>query len=253
MSRHVPSGRRRHPIAIPFRFCRGAVDYQDRSPEETLLHGWMLHPEIEFEAALLAVDGRVAGEEPLFHRADIDVVFPSFAGRKTGFRFDHLNLETRGHELSVIGVDAAGRMAALTVCPADGRGDAARSSATPDAACGRDDRCCHLSPSGKEPRRGFRENPTVLRCSGGRPDSRLGMGPGRLTATLVELYPRAEILACDVDREVVAWARNHINSARFDTCAYQPPLPYSAEASDVVIGCSVMTHLTHRAQQGLRS
>ena len=126
----------RHPIAIPFRFCRGAVDYQDRSPEETLLHGWMLHPEIEFEAALLAVDGRVAGEEPLFHRADIDFVFPSFAGRKTGFRFDHLNLETRGHELSVIGVDAAGRMAALTVCPADGRGDAARSSATPDAACG---------------------------------------------------------------------------------------------------------------------
>ena len=78
-------------------------------------------------------------------------------------------------------------------------------------------------------------------------------GPGRLTATLAELYPRAEILVCDVDREVVAWARNHINSAQFDTCSYQPPLPYSAEASDVVIGCSVMTHLTHRAQQGLRS
>ena len=78
----------------------------------------------------------------------------------------------------------------------------------------------------------------------------LGCGSGR---SLVGWYlddPTRELFGCDVNGELVGWARDHLpQTLQFDRTPFEPPLPYRAESFDFVNVISVFTHLSFPAQE----
>jgi SAM-dependent methyltransferase len=74
-----------------------------------------------------------------------------------------------------------------------------------------------------------------------------GCGCGRVTVWLEQLLPATAVSGCDVDAEAASWCDRHLRGA-FGSIELAPPTPYAAESFDVVVGCSVMTHLSADAQ-----
>lgn len=74
-----------------------------------------------------------------------------------------------------------------------------------------------------------------------------GCGCGRLTRFLLA-NPALEVEGADIDADNVAWCDANLARGRFTVLAPEPPTPYADAAFDMVIGCSVMTHLAHDMQ-----
>lgn len=74
-----------------------------------------------------------------------------------------------------------------------------------------------------------------------------GCGAGRLSRHLIECFAEAEVKGCDIDHEAAAWSNEHLDGTFVGTKT-DPPLPYDADAFDLIVGLSVMTHLTHDYQ-----
>lgn len=73
-----------------------------------------------------------------------------------------------------------------------------------------------------------------------------GVGCGRLARH----FPDAaggNLSGCDIDRDNVAWCRDHLRG-RFVASSLQPPLPFGNGEFDVVYGISVFTHLRESLQ-----
>jgi SAM-dependent methyltransferase len=74
-----------------------------------------------------------------------------------------------------------------------------------------------------------------------------GCGSGRVTVWLERLLGRTSIAGCDVDAAAVDWCASHLEG-EFRPIPLEPPTPYEDERFDVVVGISVMTHLSAEAQ-----
>ncbi len=70
-----------------------------------------------------------------------------------------------------------------------------------------------------------------------------GCGSGRLTALLAKEDGFGEVHGCDVDLEAIAWCREHVPVATFETLTPGAPLPYRDGGFDLVLGFSVLSHL----------
>jgi SAM-dependent methyltransferase len=80
-----------------------------------------------------------------------------------------------------------------------------------------------------------------------------GCGCGRLVSALAfppgpTMDPESSLHGCDVDAQAIAWASRHLPRATFAVNSFEPPLPYDAEAFDVLVGSSIFTHLTESRQ-----
>lgn len=76
-----------------------------------------------------------------------------------------------------------------------------------------------------------------------------GCGPGRLATCLHERHPQAEIHACDIDAEAIAWARETLGDvATFHATPERPPLPFASASFDLICAVSVFTHLPEDLQ-----
>lgn len=75
-----------------------------------------------------------------------------------------------------------------------------------------------------------------------------GCGPGRVTRWLEPLTSTWELHGCDIDREAIEWAQEHLRFAAFRHTEEKPPLPYSDGYFDLVINHSVFTHLDEAYQ-----
>jgi SAM-dependent methyltransferase len=76
-----------------------------------------------------------------------------------------------------------------------------------------------------------------------------GCGCGRVTRYLLSRRPLPEVFGCDIDEEAVEWCRAHLAPGQFPVVAPTPPTPYADGTFDVVIGCSVFTHLSRSDQR----
>ena len=56
------------------------------------------------------------------------------------------------------------------------------------------------------------------------------------------------MLGCDIDSEAVAWCRGNLAGAEFTHIGTDPPAPYPDASVDLVIACSVFTHLASADQ-----
>jgi SAM-dependent methyltransferase len=70
-----------------------------------------------------------------------------------------------------------------------------------------------------------------------------GCGCGRLLRRLFDQAPTARISGCDIDEDAIAWLGGNMSGADAKVCGPLPPLPFAADAFDLIIGYSVLTHL----------
>ena len=79
-----------------------------------------------------------------------------------------------------------------------------------------------------------------------------GCGCGRVTVHLLDFLSRYEgldIQGCDIDGEAIAWCNEHVRPGHFHHVDPYPPLPWADGSFDVVVSCSVFTHLNEELQQ----
>lgn len=79
-----------------------------------------------------------------------------------------------------------------------------------------------------------------------------GCGCGRVTVHLIDLsskYEGLQVHGCDIDGEAIDWCKENLTRGRFRHIDPFPPLPWSEASFDVVVSCSVFTHLTEEVQQ----
>jgi SAM-dependent methyltransferase len=74
-----------------------------------------------------------------------------------------------------------------------------------------------------------------------------GCGCGRFTRHFIDAG-FADVSGCDIDAEAVEWCARNLAPASFTLSSPDPPLPYEGASMDIVIGCSVFTHLSREAQ-----
>jgi SAM-dependent methyltransferase len=75
-----------------------------------------------------------------------------------------------------------------------------------------------------------------------------GCGCGRFLRHLGPLADRLEIHGTDIDAEMIEWLRANVQYGRYEVAPHEPPLPYPDHHFDLVINCSVFTHLDERLQ-----
>lgn len=76
-----------------------------------------------------------------------------------------------------------------------------------------------------------------------------GCGSGRNTVHFLLDPAVAHVHGCDIDEEAIAWCSEHLPDGHFAVAPLEPPMPYDDASFDLVIGCSVFTHLAENAQQ----
>ena len=79
-----------------------------------------------------------------------------------------------------------------------------------------------------------------------------GCGCGRVTVHLMDLlssFESLQIQGCDIDGEAIAWCNEYLRRGHFRQVDSLPPLPWPEASFDVVVSCSVFTHLSEQMQQ----
>jgi len=94
---------------------------------------------------------------------------------------------------------------------------------------------------------------TALTGSGRRLESfrhvlDFGCGCGRLLRRLRQRCPEASIAGCDIDGDAIEWVRENLPEVDARITGGLPPLPYAPGSFDLVIACSVFTHLDEAYQ-----
>jgi 2-polyprenyl-3-methyl-5-hydroxy-6-metoxy-1,4-benzoquinol methylase len=76
-----------------------------------------------------------------------------------------------------------------------------------------------------------------------------GCGCGRVTGLLLKYFEGAEVHGCDIDRQTIEWCAEHLPKGRFSTVTTSPPTEFPDDFFDVVVACSVLTHLSQDKQE----
>jgi len=74
-----------------------------------------------------------------------------------------------------------------------------------------------------------------------------GCGAGRVTRYLLT-ETQATVHGVDIDPENIAWCKSALTSGNFDCISPVPPTRFPNEYFDLIIGCSVFTHLSEAMQ-----
>lgn len=74
-----------------------------------------------------------------------------------------------------------------------------------------------------------------------------GCGCGRTTRFLLDAG-LGQIYGCDIDRPAIAWCERELAPARFAVIGTEPPTDYGPGSMDLIIGVSVLTHLSRQDQ-----
>lgn len=75
-----------------------------------------------------------------------------------------------------------------------------------------------------------------------------GCGHGRLTRHFMRYWSESRVIGIDIDHENIAWCQQHLVGGEFLLGPLWPPTRLAAKSVDLVVGLSVMTHLTREAQ-----
>lgn len=75
-----------------------------------------------------------------------------------------------------------------------------------------------------------------------------GCGSGRVTAYFLKYWQHARVWGCDIDGEAVAWCRANFAEGRFEVVGTLPPTGFRGDHFDLIVACSVLTHLRQELQ-----
>jgi SAM-dependent methyltransferase len=76
-----------------------------------------------------------------------------------------------------------------------------------------------------------------------------GCGHGRLTRHFIDNWHESTATGADIDAENINWCKKNLHGGHFTQAPLWPPLNVPACSYDLIIGLSVMTHLTAKAQE----
>lgn len=76
-----------------------------------------------------------------------------------------------------------------------------------------------------------------------------GCGPARITRHIQGLLPNAQVYGTDTNADTIAWNELHFNSISFVPQKQTPPLPFTDQQFDLIIGFSVLTHIPANMQE----
>ncbi len=212
------------------------------------LHGWLFQPGRAFDAVAAHLDGERVGPVRIVERPDVASAFAwAEDARPAGFA---LELDLSGPtpaRIDVVGSVAgtpAARLSCFVPLPDDGH--------FPDPPDDLQERVSALhGPAFRaQGLRMFTDLVDQMARLGIPTAGRIldwGCGCGRVTRHFVARVPDATIVGCDIDAEAVAWCDRHLRG-RYVEIAPMPPTPFDDGAIDVVIGCSVLTHLRAAVQ-----
>jgi SAM-dependent methyltransferase len=238
-------------------YGRGHFDTIEQPAGPARIRGWLLAADQPLDAARLLVNGLTVATVPLTGRSDIPRHLPWIAhAGTTAFevivapdaihpeRFNHLDVVGLAAGRPVVRMDMVWRPGQLDAVPVP----------PPDLM----KRILHgavdqhtFAVSGMKTygefseaiRRHWRES---------TPPKRLldwGCGSGRVVYHFLRDPDRPSVTGSDVDAEAIAWCQKHLPAATFAANGMRPPLPFAADAFDVVVAHSVFTHLDRQLQR----
>lgn len=248
------TGEQRVPRRLPQ--AAGAIVSVGRGPAQTI-RGWILDPDRgPFDAVHAIVDGSEAGEVEPRPAPGVRKTVPWLPGAADSGIVFHLGSRfERPQHLELIGLRngaPARRYGTLLRSPADERIPVPPlATASPSSGLAR-----RQDPDDAVERweRGFLAGGLAaasnlleqVELHGGGPQGlRLldwGCGCGRVTRHLLD-KGFGSISGCDLDGRAISWCQDNLPGADFFKSAPEPPLPVEDASVDVVIGCSVVTHL----------
>lgn len=74
-----------------------------------------------------------------------------------------------------------------------------------------------------------------------------GCGAGRITRYLIT-ETAASVYGVDIDQDNVRWCTENLRGGSFSAISPAPPMPFPDESMDLVVGASVLTHLSEDSQ-----
>jgi SAM-dependent methyltransferase len=75
-----------------------------------------------------------------------------------------------------------------------------------------------------------------------------GCGCGRVASYFIARLPQVKFAGCDIDGEAIEWCKRHL-AGDFVRVDPTPPTPFGEGSMDLVVACSVLTHLGADDQQ----
>ena len=212
--------------------------------------GWMLNPRRQFTSIDAVLNGELVATQAPLTRDDVARALPWIPhAAQSGFRIELPQVRS-GDRLEVLGRRGR-RVVARLKSPL--RLDLDRAVPTPPAELLR--RVAGAPAPDNFKADGFKHfNDFVDALRRHRAVTSIrrmldwGCGCGRLSVYFLLDGTVPEFFGCDIDPEAVAWCRENLRGGTFQPINPYPPTPYPDHFFDLVIGCSVFTHLRRETQ-----
>ncbi|MBZ5589564.1 MAG: class I SAM-dependent methyltransferase [Acidobacteriia bacterium] len=228
----------------------GSLDDLTVAGDVLSVHGWLFQPGCTLTSVEVRLDGRPVGFARPVQRDDVKRAFRrAGSGSPLGFAFTTPLARERPARLDLIGRSAEGPRARLScVLPSE------EESLLPLPPKHLTERATgfHGAAFRMQGLRMFTDLTDQLSRFGVAARGRIldwGCGCGRVARHFATRWPDAELVGCDIDEEAIDWCRRSLRG-EFVAIRPAPPTPFEAGSMDVVVACSVLTHLG-RADQTL--
>jgi SAM-dependent methyltransferase len=238
-----------HLQLLSLRPAAGHLDCLTLERGRLAAQGWMFEPGHLFERIDAYLDGRPAGNVPEVSRPDVEQAFAWNDGAKpSAFELDldlHGTLPAR---LDLVGHIAGGLSARLS-CFLPAKIDGSMPQ-PPDPLA---ERVSGLHgpvfrTQGLKMYTDLMDQMTRLGISVPRRMLDWGCGCGRVASYFIARLPQVRFAGCDIDGEAIQWCSRHL-AGDFVRVAPAPPTPFEDGSMDLIVACSVLTHLGVEEQE----
>jgi SAM-dependent methyltransferase len=207
------------------------------------VHGWMLQPGHTFERIDAHLDGIPVGRVRSVSRPDVEKAFEwAEDARPSGFALEIPFAGTTPRRIDLVGyIDKAPAARLSCFVPSD---TDKQLSQPPDQLAERVSGVHGpvFRAQGLRMFTDLMDQMARLRIPAAGRVLDWGCGCGRVAQYFVARLPEAKICGCDIDDQAIEWCRQNLG-ADFVRVEPMPPTPYKDADLDIVIACSVLTHL----------
>jgi len=234
--------------------ARGYFDFVEFKNRQLIIHGWMLLPESPFDTFFVFVNKKFGAEVPVLERDGVAQAFPFIPhAKRSGFQVslqtDDVDPESL-IDICLTGVSKGQQVAKIEIWFSQEVADAM--SIPPLPLMKRVANTENISFFRASSFKSFRDYWELV-CKHSdikkiRTMLDWGCGCGRLIDTFIHLTGITEIYGCDIDHEAIAWCKQNISRPAFAVIPPAPPTGYPDNSFDLVVGNSVLTHLTKDVQ-----
>ena len=232
----------------------GNVDRVEVGAELLLIEGWIFLPGSPFDEVHVHWENELLGKAETRHRPDVAAVHPwvPHAGG-SGFFLECPRPRESGSRLCEIRIVGRreGKSCAELSTPAPLQGSDPGPLPPPEL----------IEKVGSPDERAYRAQGLklfhdLLRALGRHTSLETirsmldwGCGCARVAVHFLRLPEGPKVFGCDVVVESIQWCQHNLPQGRFSVIDFFPPTQYQEGQFDLIIGCSVLTHLTEDMQR----